>query len=1202
MNAPRRRGEGADPAPEPARTPAIGNGGVGRRVAAGASDTPEEIVGAWRGFAGSWERAGEGLGGVRVEHWSGVAHEGFHTTHERLVRRALHAHAALDTLAEALDVLAQVIADAAAARRDIALAQAAYPTDGSPGVREAPAFERLARWNAALSQALSRARDALRSAIAAAPTTSVFSPDDAIVAVAVSTELAANPSSTAPPQPATAQPPSPVRLTPDIDGPVTLRRPITAAAAAPAPGVSIESASAVETSPAAASAEPPAPPQPPPVPGAALRDRWAADDPRRLHYVVIGQPSGGIHDSLYRATQRATHDHNGNQWPKVFDLSQHLPQPDAQTLTNPHLARPGWVLAIPPELALPSPDPADPGAAASDSPFDGGHSGLSQCLPPPGAHDDPASPVRTGPASIGLSPETGVFVGVLASGALVAGIYLVHGHTPPPTLRTPAPTDAPAAAEPAVHSTWLTRDTAPHPADNPTPPTFRQPPPHASYAADPGKVAASRPSSSRAHTLHEPDGTGRHDARRDPVDSKLEVVEGVPPWWGQPHRDGLVRDIGIRAEHTVIADLAAIHGLGLHGDGATAALRAMLCGLLTPPTPDYPTPAARVIIPHTDAQLLLTEPDDLNHDDPDDRPNDGLDESDEGGGVFSAVLDDVQGRHPAGLDIVTDLDTALDELEIEINHRIRLRHDTTPSQSPAGHTELDPPGPVVLIASIVYEHPRLQAILDIGAALGITAILLGPWAGGTSCLIDPDGQVLLPIGPAGLALARTRLYTHTTGYTRTHLHALIPAPLDPATHGADHTDTELTGNDVGEVTVDGDATAEGDTPVGGVDSCESRGEHALDVATTRRGTIAEQHDTHAQQPRTDPDAHDQHLGETELRAGEVADPDAAAPGDRPGTDPHSAEGADDAVGEATVVVGQGAPAGGAGAPSPGLAAGPHPSLGSGWEALVSERALVAVCVFGPLRVFTRHTPGAAFSELPSRLSPTSRLLLACLGARTDPVPAAALIESCWPDTPGAASLKRLHTAIYRLRTQLRTATAQPASTAVISNTAEHYYQLDEHCWVDHHAFHTALRASTQASTDLAHRTHTLATACQLYTGTLLAEIDLDWLPSLRESARRRASDAARTLAEHLTPTHPDQAGTYLAAALAQHPDNEALAQHLIRHHLTQHQPDAAHRVYTHLTDHLTALGHRPDPTTAHLRTQITHALTRTQPPEGGRTP
>ncbi|MEV0700046.1 LysM peptidoglycan-binding domain-containing protein [Saccharopolyspora sp. NPDC050389] len=145
-------------------------------------------------------------------------------------------------------------------------------------------------------------------------------------------------------------------------------------------------------------------------------------------------------------------------------------------------------------------------------------------------------------------------------------------------------------------------------------------------------------------------------------------------------------EVGVRDGQARALDLAAVHGLGLTGPGAEAAARALLVQLLA-------TTNATIIIPDRDVHSLIS------------------------GGLPTSPR----------LRITADLADATTYL---------ASHHT-----PAGGTHERDKLDVVLVAGTDRHNPRLQAILDNGAARGIAGILLGSWPDGATVHVIADGLV-----------------------------------------------------------------------------------------------------------------------------------------------------------------------------------------------------------------------------------------------------------------------------------------------------------------------------------------------------------------------------------------------------------------------------------------------------------------------------
>ena len=251
----------------------------------------------------------------------------------------------------------------------------------------------------------------------------------------------------------------------------------------------------------------------------------------------------------------------------------------------------------------------------------------------------------------------------------------------------------------------------------------------------------------RRRVAYRPGSGDRDDLALAPVIRALRLAEGTgsetstellaPLTQVAPSRQRRV--IGVTDGQALAWDLARTRGLGLTGPGALGAVRALLITMLA--EAPQPAPAANpveLLIPASDADLLFGE---------------------RGGGS-------------AHLNIVDDLDAALDRMERELLTRTRSRMNvlsTTDEAEP-------PPTDLVLIATPdPRTAARLQAILDNGSTFGIAGILLGPWRPGATARVGPDGTVLDTSLPTEDGLIGCRLFTLPTRDARVLLDLLFEA-------------------------------------------------------------------------------------------------------------------------------------------------------------------------------------------------------------------------------------------------------------------------------------------------------------------------------------------------------------------------------------------------------------------------------------------
>ncbi|MDN5750415.1 MAG: transcriptional regulator, partial [Pseudonocardia sp.] len=214
----------------------------------------------------------------------------------------------------------------------------------------------------------------------------------------------------------------------------------------------------------------------------------------------------------------------------------------------------------------------------------------------------------------------------------------------------------------------------------------------------------------------------RGDDRPGPDEPDPEA--GPWPDDGEPGRDeddrlpGTGRSPSAAEEPTVGEDAqrialaaAGTRGLGLTGPGALDALRALLLTLLAGGSddhedPDGVRPAVRLLVPRDDLATVLGPVDNL----------------------------------PGSVQVHDTLDDAVDALEDEVIAR-------------ATHPTVDGLPVLVLVARPDGEDARLQAVLDNGSQVGVTALLLGQWRSGSTLHVRDDG-VVTATGPGPCAALR----------------------------------------------------------------------------------------------------------------------------------------------------------------------------------------------------------------------------------------------------------------------------------------------------------------------------------------------------------------------------------------------------------------------------------------------------------------
>jgi DNA-binding SARP family transcriptional activator len=161
--------------------------------------------------------------------------------------------------------------------------------------------------------------------------------------------------------------------------------------------------------------------------------------------------------------------------------------------------------------------------------------------------------------------------------------------------------------------------------------------------------------------------------------------------------------LGVRDSQELALDLATSRGLGLVGDGAIAAARALVLHALA-------ARKGRVIVPEPDLRKLL-----------DDYALDG---------------------YPNALIVVPTLADALDELESNAMIQLVDVDDSAPAQ--------------LLVATSAGQ--QTEANLASGVASNTACVLIGPWGSENTVKVHGDGTVVHQGGVGPAALAGSRLY------------------------------------------------------------------------------------------------------------------------------------------------------------------------------------------------------------------------------------------------------------------------------------------------------------------------------------------------------------------------------------------------------------------------------------------------------------
>jgi DNA-binding SARP family transcriptional activator len=459
--------------------------------------------------------------------------------------------------------------------------------------------------------------------------------------------------------------------------------------------------------------------------GAATNNPVSGSTPARVRLVSAVAPVlpagpgvltvGGCHhpytvvegDTLWHIARTCLGD--GNRWPEIWELNKGRFWPTVSghiRFHDPDLIYPQWTLTLPAEAQPPAQTPATTPAPSPATP-----SSLTPTPPPALTPTMPSTPEAR---------SDGVADG--------------------PTAPVPAPTPA---ANPVLPSPTST--------SHPTP----TPPPHGVGHGDetgvrlptgswiPWGLAGAlvsamavvwlqRRTRYRPHTLDDADGDGPTLARPAPL--VLRQIQGAWRTRARAHNPATVPPPSPTAQPAPVPppptvhvpdvphlDLPAPGGVGLHGPGALAAARGALVAGLAAGAPTDPDARTEVVIPADTLVTLL--------------------------GADAATLGSW-----ARLRVTPDLDTALALLEERLLFAARVLDDSHADDITAlRHATVaeQPVPPMLLIAATPPAglQARTRTILGLGAAVQVSAVLLGEWAHGTTVRVDADGTCH-PTGPA----------------------------------------------------------------------------------------------------------------------------------------------------------------------------------------------------------------------------------------------------------------------------------------------------------------------------------------------------------------------------------------------------------------------------------------------------------------------
>ena len=921
--------------------------------------------------------------------------------------------------------------------------------------------------------------------------------------------------------------------------------------------------------------------------------------------VRVREPHGSAHDSLWRIARRELG--SGRRWPEIFRLNVGARQPDGQQLLHPARIRPGWVLRLPAPTTPAAPtQPVRPGH--SQPPVQNPHGPHGDAPTPPSPEPGTALPVAPTPARALPTPLPTSAVPVASSGPpsgeggpdrrgrhqgqseLLPGIELPSGGFV--GLGLAAAISAVAAMARSRRRRRQTRQEALsfHLAD-----TATFPAPEAVVLLEAAHRLALGDLPEDAVTVDEPDPDpgsmpkvpapteGRHPHQSDPqalgrdrsrvMAGRRGGAEQVPEFGPIGFGTGNGREIAL--------DLEATAAVGLVGPGAEAVARALTCALLARVRHPRSAPTVAILIPHADAVRL-----------------------------FGA---EVAADPPPLLSVVSDLEHAMDRLEVDMLARRRLAHELNndnendvggdesdlvrcqPAPSPrhvdpydrtagsAGRGSGANPGPasgsssgpasghspdrrglgrnapmLVLVATTdEVSRFRLQAVLDLGRGTAIAAILLGAWPTGPSYSIEGGGRVI--------DRPDTRLYTLTRADT-IDLIDVIRDAFSPSPASGPASPSPGPAGQMAPTTRPALAPVPGRVHPAG-----------SPAARVNPGSVNGAAEIHRHPPgssaATPTAVQDRPTAERHL-AGE---PVAASP-----MWPESAARSSElATGTTT---------------TPTSAFRVSETVLSDWEKSVPAgpwAAPVTVRVLGQLRLMAvgeevRHGLRGKTREL------LMFLLLNPAGASSD-----TLADALWPDSTDTASA--LRSAMKRLRAQLRSVTGMDEQMFIMFASGR--YRPDRRVIVcDAWEFEAAIRGASDAPLANSHlepaagpgpsagsvrphntgasaggqRLRALREAVALYGGTLLDGVDYSWVEPYRQALRQHALQAFVRYATAVTDTDPESALAALERALVIDPVNETLYRRVMLLQAKLDRPEAVAATLDLLRSQLADIDERPE--------------------------
>lgn len=388
--------------------------------------------------------------------------------------------------------------------------------------------------------------------------------------------------------------------------------------------------------------------------------------PEKSAVVMPPDPVTGVHDCLWRIAERTLGD--GHRWPDIFELNKGKPQPDGGTFTRPDMIFPGERFVLPTDAATPMTPPT------------------------------PTATPHTPTPPTGKAPSTTT-------------------QPPPPIMRTPAGTDASSTGEQvASRSEELLVALGLAAAISATSMLARRryrggyrPGSHRTDLPGTPVVYPLRPAQPRPRRETDTDEPGEWPQRPS---GSSPSPERTDTQFGSPTTSP---SVNVREGQRIALDLAATHGLGLIGPGASGAIRALLLTSLAP-TGHVRPGRADVLVPDEDFTILL------------------------GHQTAHTPL-------PTALRVLPGRSAVLDALEAETLVRANQ------SRPEAGWP------PLILVTCVPErQRQRLQAILENGSGIGVTGLLLGQWASGATAYVRDDGTVSTTSPGVGEPLRGARVF------------------------------------------------------------------------------------------------------------------------------------------------------------------------------------------------------------------------------------------------------------------------------------------------------------------------------------------------------------------------------------------------------------------------------------------------------------